>query len=387
MKSVLLTDGQLRKTLAAVRSLGSKGVTVHVAEKTRFNIAGFSKYCGRNLACPDPAADPGRYADWLAETMARLGIDVLFPMDDASLGAVLANADRFGDLALAALPPGDSYEIAADKGQATALAMEAGVPVPRTLFPGRLEDVAGMGEQLEGPIVIKPRRSSGSRGIRVAEHPQLLQQYRHIHESYPFPLLQQFIPPGERFDVCLLYDQGGELKASFVQKELRHFPLERGPSTMQESVHRPDLVAMALSIMERLPWRGVVELEFMVDPRDGVPKFMEINARFWNSLYAAMLSGVDFPWLLYQMALGNRIERVTEYAAGVRCRSLLPGDLLHYVSNPNRASISPGFWQGAPAGGKDDIVSLRDPLPTLGFMLACLKYAADPRAWKLVFQR
>jgi predicted ATP-grasp superfamily ATP-dependent carboligase len=399
MNKILLTNAQLRKTLAAVRSLGKQGVPAYVAETTLFSPAAYSRYCKSSLLSPDPDQDQHQYAEWLADTMRDHQIRLLLPMDDNTMQAVMDHADLFEEATLMMLPPPSSYTIAADKGMAAELAAEAGVPVPRTYCPTSLDEVEGMGlalstlnslsslSTLSSPLVIKPRRSSGSRGIRVIEHPQVLQNYAEVHARYPFPILQEFIPAGERYDVCLLYDAAGELKASFVQKELRHFPLVRGPSTMQESVHRPDLIDLALSIMAHLPWRGIVELEFMIDPRDGLPKFMEINPRFWNSLHASILAGVDFPWLWYRLACGEAVEKVFDYKAGVRCRSLLPGDILHYMANPKRLSMNPSFWSGHATGGSDDIVSWRDPLPALGFVFACLRYVLDPKAWRMLFHR
>jgi hypothetical protein len=53
---------------------------------------------------------------------------------------------------------------------------------------------------------------------------------------------------------------------------------------------------------------------------------MEINTRFWGSLQLAIDAGVDFPWLLYQLATGTTPETVTDYKVGIRLRWLL-GDL------------------------------------------------------------
>ena len=41
-------------------------------------------------------------------------------------------------------------------------------------------------------------------------------------------------------------------------------------------------------------------VEFKQDERDGLPKLMEINGRFWGSLQLAIDAGVDFPALLLQ---------------------------------------------------------------------------------------
>ena len=53
---------------------------------------------------------------------------------------------------------------------------------------------------------------------------------------------------------------------------------------------------------------------------------MEINTRFWGSLQLAVDAGVDFPWLLYQLACGEQPEPVSSYKTGRRLRWLL-GDL------------------------------------------------------------
>lgn len=387
-EAVLITNAQLRKTLAAVRSIGSRGVQVSVAETTRFSPAGYSYYCSSAYISPDPSKDDLRYAEWLIRTLQNNNIKVLLPMDDDTMDVVMNHRWLFQDVCRLVLPPKLSYEAASDKSKSVLLAECSGVPTPLTFHPKNLEEISQISDQLTYPVVIKPRFSSGSRGIQlIRSSEQLIKEYPLVHQRYPYPLIQEFIPPGERFDVCLLYDNEGELKASFVQKELRHFPIDRGPSTMQESVIRPDLIKLSLDIMENTPWCGVVELEYMIDPRDGIPKFMEINPRFWNSLQTSILAGIDFPWLLYQIASGVKIDESFEYRVGVRCRSLLPSDILHYISNPHRFSLEPSFWSGASLGGYDDILSLKDPKPTLGFLLACIRYITDPKAWKYLVGR
>jgi len=60
----------------------------------------------------------------------------------------------------------------------------------------------------------------------------------------------------------------------------------------------------------------------------GSPYLIEVNGRFWGSLQLAIDAGVDFPWLLYRVALGEPAEAVEDYAIGVRNLWLL-GDLDH----------------------------------------------------------
>jgi predicted ATP-grasp superfamily ATP-dependent carboligase len=389
MSSVLLTNAQLRKTLASVRSLGKKGATVIAADETRCNPSGFSKYCRHSLVYPNPRRYPEGFYEWLVCTIEQYKCDALFPMDDDTMEIAIDNREELQKLCKLPLPPTDSYAIASDKASTAILAMESGIDCPKTVVPSEsLENLHELASQLQYPLVVKPRKSSGSRGIRIVhEKGRLEDTYMDIHEKYPYPIIQEYIGIGDRYDVCLLFDSESKLKASFVQKELRHFPVDMGPSTVQESIWAPELIQKSLSLMESLKWCGVVELEFMVDSRDGKAKLMEINPRFWNSLHLSVISGVDFPWLLYCTAMQKDFGGVFEYSTGIKCKWTLPGDILHFIASKERFKMSPPLLSGSRQGVFDDIISLHDPLPTLGFLLACSRYMFDAGKWRFLFRR
>jgi hypothetical protein len=46
-------------------------------------------------------------------------------------------------------------------------------------------------------------------------------------------------------------------------------------------------------------------LEFKQDSRTGRPFLMEVNGRFWGSLQLALDAGVDFPYFVFQLAIGQ----------------------------------------------------------------------------------
>lgn len=385
---VLLTDARQRKTLAAIRSLGRRGIEIIAAEDTRWATALFSRYCGRGLVSPNPARSPEEYFTWLHNTLSSYSCDALFPMDDGSMEVAVRYRDQLEKVCRVPVPDAGSYSIASDKALAVAAAGEAGLDCPRTVVPKGPGDLARATGGLSFPLVVKARKSSGARGIAVARTVADLEGcYRKVHRQYPFPLVQEYVNPGERLTACLLFNRSSRVRAFFVYRYLRSFPVEMGPSVVQESAWRPDLVEMASRLLQKLNWYGVAEVEFMVDPADGRPKFMEINPRFWGSLQAAILAGVDFPWLLYRMAVDGDVEEVAGYKAGIRCRWLLPGDILHFLASRNRFSMNPPFLSNSKSGVHDDTLSLEDPLPALGFCLACLRSAIDPGMWKMMFFR
>ena len=127
--------------------------------------------------------------------------------------------------------------------------------------------------------------------------------------------------------------------------------------------------------------------EFKVDPRDGIPKLMEVNPRFWGSLQLAIISGVDFPWLILNMALGKDFSPVLDYRVDQRCRWLLFGDILHFIKNPRRFHLRPSFFRFLDANTSDDIFSLDDPLPVLGAAATFFTFLYDPEMKRFLERR
>jgi predicted ATP-grasp superfamily ATP-dependent carboligase len=118
---------------------------------------------------------------------------------------------------------------------------------------------------------------------------------------------------------------------ALTHRRLREKPPSGGVSVLRESIAVPPALAAAADrLLAALAWHGVCMMEFKLDARDGVPRLMEINPRFWGSLALAIDAGVDFPWLLYALAAGAPPAPVTSYRLGVRSRWEL-GDLDHLL--------------------------------------------------------
>lgn len=391
MKTILCTNGMLSKTLAVVRSLGSRNIKVIVSEKTRWHVSGMSKYCAKTVLSPDPSDQPDRYKDWLFDVIRREKCDMLFPMDDDTMTITIENYGELLKLCKLIVPPRESYEKALDKAETIKIAKLAGVSCPATIETFHLGDHPNKEEllkwigQLSVPIVIKPRFSSGARGIRIVnQEDQIWEAFQEVHRHYPYPVIQEYIPPGDKYDICLCYDARHQLKAAYAQKQIRNYPIQKGPSTVHESVHAPELIELAQRLFMHIPWNGVADIEFMIDPRNGQPMLMEINPRFWSSLHLSIRSGVDFPWIMYQIMEGNDVPPTEEYILGKRGRALLPGDILHFLSSPDRWKMNPPVWT---TKLPDDTISMNDPLPTLGFFLSALRYSLDSKIWKFVIRR
>jgi predicted ATP-grasp superfamily ATP-dependent carboligase len=403
MARVLVTDGHFRKTLAAVRSLGQKGVHVTVGERTALNTSFFSKYCTKRLVYPSPRLAPNQFIEFFLEEIERNHYDCLFPMEEETLLLLVRYHSDISRYSYLLSPDVKKIEFTRDKRNLMQFAETHGIPTPKTFriaaesfkvqgsraepnkvenrsTSGSLMDLARAVDEIPIPAVIKPRISSGSIGIvYVKKREDLLPSYQRVHEQFPFPIVQEWIPDGGGiYGLSALFDEASNVKAAFVHKKLRMFPVQGGPSTLGEGVEHPQIMEVGLSLLQSLNWVGVGMAEFKVDPRDGVPKLMEVNPRFWGSLQLAIISGVDFPYLILRMARRERFEPIFRYAVGKRFRWLLLGDILHFVKNPNRFHLDPSFFQFFDPNTSYDVLSKDDPLPFLGSVATFFTFLYDP---------
>lgn len=387
MTTVLLTDGLLRKTLAAVRALGREQFQVSVGDTSLFTLAGWSKYCHQRLTYPSPK-QTGNYANWLMEKLATGVYDVFLPMDDDSIATAVNIRNEIYSYTNALLPSKTNFDTMRNKQTAVEVASSVGFRVPRTQKITPENTLVAMLGSSELPVVARPVHSSGSRGLYIIDtsNIDILAPFlaRLVDEDNRDWMLQSYVPVGERIDVCLIADQQSRVKASFVQRELRHYPMPYGPSTAQESIHFPELVDLCVNLVKKIGWIGVIEFEFMRNHIDGELYFMEANTRFWNSLHLAILCGVNFPKLYCDLACGRDVRDVHDYPSGRCCRSLLPLDTFYFLDSIRHRQIKQITKQCF--GSADDILSLRDPGPTLALMGVSLYYACQPRMWRDVLR-
>ena len=377
---VLVTDGLWRKSLSAVRALGRAGVEVTVAGDRRLTTAYFSRYCERRLSLPDAALDPDAFYAGLLAELQRRPYDTLFAMEDASLAVVSEHREELGRHTSLPLPPAESLAIARDKARTLALASELGIAAPVTW------------EQPEAarfPAVVKPARGSGSRGLRYVDTPaELAAAVRELGPEHGRLLVQERLPAGgQGLGAALLFDRASEPVAGFTYQRLREYPVSGGPSTLRESTHDPELLDTATRLLRALGWVGVAMVEFKRDPRDGQAKLLEVNPRFWGSLELAVASGVDFPRLLLKVAQSEPFEPVFDYPAGIRCRWLVPGDLLHFLANPRRFHLQPSFFEFRAPGLHYDDFAADDLRGSLGVLAATAAGAFSPRLWRIAIRR
>jgi len=339
---VLLTDGNFKHTLAAVRSLGKRGIEVTVLSHLPISISFYSKYCQHHLIAPAPEKDL-RFADFLLEYVKKNQFDVLLPISFAAVmqvSRIRHELEKFVKIPLADAP---SLGIAGSKERTIQYAEKIGVRTPKTWYPKTESDADAIAQEVSYPAVIKGSEESGF--VRYANSPEELSEKFRMIARYS-PVIQEYIT-GEGYGFFALYNHGNA-RAMFMHKRIREYPVTGGPSAVAESIYDPELRDAGLKLLDALHWHGVAMVEFKKDKNTGKFVLMEINPKLWGSLGLAIASGVDFPYLTCRMAIDGDIDPVCTYQTGVKFRWLFPADLFHVMTNPRiMPQFISDFWDPA----------------------------------------
>ena len=378
----IVTDGLWRKSLSAIRSLGKAGYEVTVMGESWFTTGFWSRFANGRVCAPTAARDVHAFGQTLLALLKQKPGSVILPMEDASLLWISENRERVAENGRFLIPPPESLKIALDKARTLQIAQELNLPCPRSWEPENAQEFARRALELDpGSFITKPRVGSGSTGVSYGEKRTVEEWEAHWLQMGPM-LIQERIPTeGRGQGVSLLMDQDGECVAAFAHERLQQYPNSGGPSTDRHGILAPALIESSVRLLKRLQWRGIAMVEWKVDPRDGVAKLMEINPRFWGSLELAVRSGVDFPALYVRAALGEKLPKAASYSANVRCRWMMPGEILRYLSQPReRRESLLSFLKGLP--GMAEEWDWRDLRGGFSALICTAVLALNPRYWK-----
>ncbi|HZP40438.1 MAG TPA: ATP-grasp domain-containing protein [Candidatus Binatia bacterium] len=325
MRKVLVLGGDERSFLAVVRSLGRRGIAVHVGWCPPDALARRSRYVTRAHDLPPWRPGDAAWRDALVALLRAERFDLVVPTSDPTLIPLQRARAVLEPLARCYVLGERAFEVAFDKGKSRALAASLGIPVPREEAFATPVDPGAVLARFRPPVVLKPRASfagddlARKRFVHVARDPAALARCLRAFADQPDVLVQEHVA-GVGAGVELLAHEGRVLAA--FQHLRVHEPRTGGGSSYRTSVALdPALRDAAAKLMAALDYTGVAMVEFRGEPVRGTWTFLEINGRFWGSLPLAVAAGADFPYWLYQLLVEGRRDFPPTYRTGLYCRN------------------------------------------------------------------
>src|SRR3984893_15071669 len=303
--------------LGIARSLGRRGIPVCIIDH-QHSVSQFSKYVTRVVRVKD-LRDEHKTVESVMGIGLRYGLKgwVLFPTRDETVAAFSRHRDRLAEFFRVTTPCWDTVRWAWDKKQTYDLAAQLGIPVPRTYNPRTEGELAELYSRL--PLAIKPAvkenffYATGAKAWRAESPDQLINLFRKaIRQIRPEEILIQEIIPGDgqrQYSYCAFF-RDGEAHSTLIARRMRQHPREFGrAATYVETVELPTIVELSERFLRAIDYYGLVEVEFKQDPRDGLFKLLDVNARTWGFHSIGQPAGIEFPYLVYADQMGEEIEQ------------------------------------------------------------------------------
>jgi predicted ATP-grasp superfamily ATP-dependent carboligase len=264
-----------------------------------------------------------------------------------------------------------------DKRGQYAVAEAVGVPLPETFFPTNEQEAEEVVEQAPYPVIIKPAyhvrfsERFGVKGFVGRDPDEALRHFRRGSQS-GYQMMVQEIIPGEAdrlYTYASYIDPRGVPVGQFTGRKLRQNPRQFGTCRVGESYRAPNVAELGYKLLRALDFWGISQVEFKMDPRDGIFKLIEVNARNYQWQHLATACGVNLAFLAYQDALGYPVTPVNAPEYGRRW-SLIASDLVLTPGEILRGETSFWSWLSSLRGvAVDGIFSWRDPKPGIKYVV------------------
>jgi predicted ATP-grasp superfamily ATP-dependent carboligase len=342
--------------LGAIRCLGRAGIPVLALDHRGGTPLGFrSRYC-LGLRCPDPLAEEERFIECMLALGGALNAAApLYPTHDEGLNALARHRDVLGDRFLYPFPSWEALQRIQDKRYQIEMAIKAGVPVPKTVYPQSAAGARVAAEEIGFPVLVKPadnvefKRRYRRQAFRCRTPAEVDEWYGNAE---PFePMVQEWIPGGddELYTLGSYVAPDGRALGVFCGRKLRQTRNDNmGSCRVGEAVWVDAVVESGLALLRAVGFHGISQVELKRDPRDGAFKLIEINPRLYQWHGLASSCGVDLPVIAYRDLQG--LDQPQTAMSGARKRWSIT-----LMADNSPALVRPPYVDG--------VFALDDPRP------------------------
>lgn len=303
-------------TLGIARSLGRLGIDVYGVHHDLQHPAFRSKYFKGALEWDldnRPAADS---VSFLCEQAAALGSrPLLIPTSDEATLFVAEQAEQLAGSFVFARQDPELIAKLVSKQDNYQLALDAGIPVPATIFPRSLEEVRAFSSQTPYPVMVKGISGAklyartGHKMVFAHSAEELLQLYQQMEDPQdPNLMLQEFIPGGDdtiwMFDGY--FDKKGQCRFGIVGRKIRQTPPHMGSTSLGICEHNETVYKLTTDFMAAIGYTGILDIGFRFDARDGRYKLLDPNPRIGSTFRLFVgHDGMDTARYLYMDMTGQ----------------------------------------------------------------------------------
>jgi D-aspartate ligase len=291
------------QALGWLRQLTRSGIPCVLVDHDVWGLARFSRYAQRRFVAPDYSGP--EFWPWLKALARTQSLEgwIVIPTDDEQVRALAENFAEVREVYRYAGLPWETYRSIYDKRLAYRLAVDLGLPAPRSFAPTAADPLPPEGS-LGHPFIVKPAikrefaRVSKKKALLVQDNDELRRLQSGLLANVPLDELiyQELIPGGgsQQWSYAGFFVEGRPI-AAFTAVRSRQKPPDFGrSSTFVISAANAEVEAESLKLLRALKYTGLAEVEWKRNQLTGQLQFLEVNARSWgwHSLAAGVVGNL-----------------------------------------------------------------------------------------------
>ncbi len=305
--------------LPVARSLGDAGIPVFALGSERDPVR-HSRRCAQFVSL---GREPGMQERWLEWLRSAPAGSVVLPCEDEGLDLIARNRDMLLNLGLVPFEANDEVLLAMlDKHETYRLCAQLGIEAPLSFNVHMEGDVANALERISYPCAIKPvhshefvRHFPGMKAFEVDSEVAARNALSRTVALGLEMIVTEIIPGADDqfFSYYSYMDEDGRPLLHVTKRKLRQYPIRFGSGCFHTTNWDPKSAELGLRFFEGVGLRGLGNVEFKRDARDGRLKLIECNHRFTAATGLLRAAGADLPLFVYNKLTDRPLPRIEGY--------------------------------------------------------------------------
>ena len=303
----VLVMGGAENGLAITRNLGKRGVVVRVSGK-RGHLGMRSRFCAQALPYSDDHHAEDYWREILLSDDKPLQGHILFATGDDAVDFLNKYHDQLeNDYILDDFIPA-IHAAMLDKQKTLELARSVGVPTPDYWNIDSIEDVEAIREAVTFPVMVKPIHSHKFQKVFdrklfiINDSFDELLEKAHLSLNHNLEIMVVQMIPGPDSLLCSYFtyiDSQGNHLYHLTKRIIRRYPTNRGGASYHVTEWIPETAELGKKFFAGIGFRGMGNIEFKRDTRDGKLKVIEVNSRFTAVQELLIKIGMPTDWIVY----------------------------------------------------------------------------------------
>jgi predicted ATP-grasp superfamily ATP-dependent carboligase len=306
------------------RSMGRVGIRVYGVFEDRFIPGAVSRYVRGKFLWQNSDVSPDEFLNGMAEIGRYVSRPtVVLPTDDYGAILLAEHGHALTETFVFPRQPIGLPRTVASKDGLYRLCKDLGVPCPEAVFPATRDEVEEFLARADFPVVVKRtsqwrlQHDTTVKSTTIAESPDaLLEILGHVEDFSGAGLMfQEYIPreQGEDWIFHGYCNESSDCLVGFTGIKLRSYPAYAGPTTLGLCVENQELRQQAEELFKSINYRGIMDLDYRLDRRDGQYKLLDFNPRIGAQFRLFVDgAGIDVVKALHLDLTGRAVPRSSQ---------------------------------------------------------------------------